>query len=502
MRGRWIGAVLVAAVALAAAAPAVASGKEQRTPTVSGPVTGGDGIQAIGISYDFDSVGYVFDEYFFEGDAAGYEPVGELPRNGKWRVQETDASAPFKSRMVVIRPEDPDDFNGTVYVEWFNVTGGVDAGPTFLNGHNEILRSGAAWVGITTQAVGVNGAAETVQSETIDIPEGGLVASDSARYGTLSHPGDLYANDIFTQAALAIRGDGDGVAPLDGFDVKRLIAVGESQSAGRLTTYVNAVQPLTGAFDGFLIYSRGATTSPLGDRIADVEDPTIPAGAQIRRDLDVPVFTFETEYDVSVLGYADARQPDSKRFRSWEVAGGSHQDAYTASGTSLSDLGDGTAEVTMLDPAKADGGALGCVQPINRGSHYASLQAALAHLDKWVRTGTPPPKFPRVETQGTGDTIEVIRDERGIAKGGVRTPIVDVPIAANFGDGTNSPGFCRVFGHIEPFDAATLAELYPAGSADYAKEFGAAANEAVKAGVWLEPEASNFKEAARTITLP
>jgi hypothetical protein len=142
------------------------------------------------------------------------------------------------------------------------------------------------------------------------------------------------------------------------------------------------------------------------------------------------------------------------------------------------------------------------VQPINGGAHYASLQAALAHLERWVRKGTPPPKFPRVETQGSGDAIEVVRDELGIAKGGVRTPIVDVPIAANVGDATNSPGFCRVFGHIELFDAATIAELYPGGSADYAKAFAAAVDRAVKDGIWLEPEAENFKEASRIITLP
>ncbi len=34
-------------------------------------------------------------------------------------------------------------------------------------------------------------------------------------------------------------------------------AVGESQSAFALTTYVDGVQPLTKAFDGFLVHSRG-----------------------------------------------------------------------------------------------------------------------------------------------------------------------------------------------------------------------------------------------------
>jgi hypothetical protein len=517
MTRRLLIAATVVVLTLGWAATASASGFEHRAakagdraPTVSGPVTGGDGIQAIGISYDFDSVGYVYEEFFFEGDALGYERDGTLPRNGEWRVKTTDPK-PYKTRMVVVRPKDPKDFNGTVVVEWFNVTGGVDAGPTFLNGHNQILRSGAAWVGVTSQAVGVNGSEETVQSDVVEIPEGGLVASDPERYGSLSHPGDLHAYDIFTQAGKAIRGEGKAVDPFEGFDVKRLIAAGESQSAGRLTTYVNAVQPLAEEYDGFLIYSRGSKPAPFGDRppsvgqsdrATGVDDPTIPNGAQIRTDLGVPVFTFETEYDVSVLGYADARQPDSKTFRSWEMTGGSHQDSYTGSAASLTDLGDGSAELKVLDPAQAGPGVLGCGEPINAGAHYAALQSALAHLDTWVRTGTPPPKFPRVKTTGTGENIEVVRDDLGIAKGGMRTPIVTVPLAANLGDGTNSPGFCRVFGHTRPFDATTLAELYPNGSDDYVKAFEQAADKAVKQGIWLEPEAENFKQAASQISLP
>jgi hypothetical protein len=492
---------LVASSAYSAEPRARARTGAGRAPTVSGPVTGGDGIQAIGIGYDFESVGYVFEEFFFEGEAVGYEKVGTLARDGEWKVQETDA-APFKTRMIVIRPEDPRDFSGTVFVEWLNVTGGVDAGATMINGHNQILRSGGAWVGVTAQAVGITGAEETVQSDVVDIPEGGLVSSDPERYGTLNHPGDLYANDVFSQSAAAIRSGGEGVDPFDGFKVKRLLAVGESQSAGRLTTYINAVQRSVGAYDGFLLYSRGATPSPLGTRITDVVDPDVPVGAQIRRDLDVPVFTFETEYDVIELAYADARQPNSRKFRAWEVTGGSHQDAYSASGVALGDLGDGAAEALILDPANAGGGALACVEPINSLGHYASLQAALSHLETWVRTGTPPPKFPRVETTGSGETIAVARDELGIATGGVRPPNVEVPLAANIGDATNMPGFCRVFGHTRPFDSETLAELYPNGSADYVKAFDKATKQAVKAGIWLEPEAENFKKAARQISLP
>jgi hypothetical protein len=467
-------------------------------PTVSKPTAEGKGIQALATDMNLASVGYVRDEFFFEGEAVGYKQVGEFKADGAWQVQES-AKAPYKTRMVVIRPKDPSKFDGTAFVEWFNVTGGVDAGPAWISGHNQMLRSGAVWVGVTAQAVGVNGSTETVQSNAVDIPKGGLVKSDPTRYGTLKHPGDLFSYDIFTQAGVAIRGGGNGVKPLAGFDVKRLVAMGESQSSFRLATYVNAVHPLVEVYNGFLIYSRGSGAEPLGDRPLNRPDPSMPAVVRIRTDLNVPVFTFETEYDVDVGKYADARQPNSKNFRLWELAGGSHQDAYSGGGYALSDLGNGAAEAALLNPAKASGGFLNCAAPINAAAMHAVLAAVLSDLVIWVRDGTAPPEFPLVETTGKGDGIEIVRDDLGIAKGGIRTPIVDVPLAANIGDDTNTPDFCRVFGHTKPFDAATLARLYPKGSADYVPAFDKSADKALKAGVWLEPEAKNFKAAARQV---
>jgi len=257
-----------------------------------------------------------------------------------------------------------------------------------------------------------------------------------------------------------------------------------------------------GLYDGFLIHSRGATVRQVRRPSARwADDPAIPDVVQIRTDVDVPVFTFETEYDVDVLGFADARQPDSETFRPWEIAGTSHQDAYSAGGYALTDLGDGAAEAGLLDPARASGGLLNCGQPLNAGAMHAPLAAALSHLETWVRDGEPPPEFERIEITGEGDGIEIVRDELGIAQGGVRTPIVDVPLAANVGDAGNTPDFCRVFGHTRPFDAATLARLYPNGSSDYIPAFEEAADQAVEAGVWLEPEATNFTAAAGTINL-
>jgi hypothetical protein len=445
---------------------------------------------------DVSSLGYVLEEFFIEGEAANYQPAGKLGSNGRWRVEETE-QAPYKTRIVVWKPADAADFNGTVFVEWLNVSPGFDNPPDWLGAHNQVVREGAAWVGVSAQVASVTGGADVIEAEGAP-PAGGLVGADPERYGTLEHPGDEFSYDIFTQAGVAVRGDGDGTNPLDGYDVESVIALGESQSAARMTTYVNAIHPVAKVYDGYLIHSRFGAASPFGAQQLGEDDASIPSVVRIRRDLDVPVLTFQTETDLTRLGYLPARQPDSQRFRLWEVAGTAHADAYFQ--RALSDLGDGSVEIDLLDPAKATGGALDC-DPVNAGGAYVVLSAALVKLEAWVRDGTPPPKAPRIETEGKGADGTIVRDDHGIALGGIRTPIVDVPIATNDGEPQDGgASFCFLFGHTIAFDAATLAELYPNGAGDYVKAFDEAADETVKAGFWLEPDAEKYKAAAREIT--
>ena len=73
--------------------------------------------------------------------------------------------AQYTTRAVVMRPIDPHRFNGTVVVEWLNVSGGADAGPDWILAHNELIREGFAWVGVSAQKVGVD-ALEVVRSST------------------------------------------------------------------------------------------------------------------------------------------------------------------------------------------------------------------------------------------------------------------------------------------------------------------------------------------------
>ncbi len=116
----------------------------------------------------------------------------------------------------------------------------------------------------------------------------------------------------------AIREPG-AIGALQDLKIRRLIAVGESQSAFRLVTYINALERIRGMFDGYLVHSRGSGAAPLA-RAPQVPVPA-PDPVLIRTDLDVLVLTFQTETDVTLLGSFHIRQPDTDRVRLWEVAG-------------------------------------------------------------------------------------------------------------------------------------------------------------------------------------
>ena len=188
-----------------------------------------------------------------------------------------------------------------------------------------------------------------------------------------------------------------------------MVAVGESQSAFALVTYVNGVQPLTKAFDGFFVHSRGASGLGLSEagKPADISSSIGGTRTIFRTDTDVPIFNVQTENDVvGVFSTAAVRQPDTDRFRLWEVPGTAHADLHL--------VGESTAEI------------VDCGVPINDGPFHIVAKAALRHFVAWVEGGEPPPEAPPLEVT-EGDAPEMRRDADGIALGGVRTPPVDVP---------------------------------------------------------------------------
>jgi hypothetical protein len=437
--------------------------------TLAGPLEGGDGpaLATAGGGPDLDAAGYAEDEYSASGTAVSYTSGGPLPTDGTFAL-EPGEEADYATRIVVRRPADPEAFNGTVVVEWMNVSGGADAAPDYTYMAEELIRGGYAWVGVSAQRIGIEGGEVAVGVPGLEDQQGqGLRRQDPERYGDLSHPGDAFSYDIYTQVARAVRaGEGD-VVPLDGLDVERLLAVGESQSAFALTTYVNGVQPLTDAFDGFLVHSRGGAAAPLGTPDAGIDvagsiggEPTI-----IREDGDVPVILVQTEGDViGLLDYLPARQPDSEYVRLWEVAGAAHADKFQ--------LGD-TEEM------------LGCAEPINRGQQVFVLRAALRHLDTWAADGTAPPEAPRLDVDEGGAAPAFVVDHTGNVTGGVRTPVVDAPVDLLSGAAPEGSSIiCLLMGRTSPLDDEQLAELYPTRD-DYLAAYEEATDAMIDAGFAL-----------------
>jgi hypothetical protein len=422
-------------------------------PRVTGPIPGRPGMAS---PVDLATQGYVEEEFFLAGDATAYGKAGDWGRDGKWVATPTKTAA-YTTRVLVRRPSVPTKFNGTVVVEWLNVSGGVDASPDFGYLHTELLRSGYIWVGVSAQSVGVIATAK----------------QDATRYKDLSHPGDAFAYDIYTQAGRAVRA---GELFDRGYGIKAVIATGESQSAVFMTTYVNAVDPLVKVYDGFFVHSRFAAAGGLGDGTSG------PQPAEIRTDTEVPVIVLLTETDV---GFNLAtRQPDGERFRLWEIAGTAHADQY---------LINQLAPPTPRQPAS---NPLGCTKPLNSANQHWVLKAALAQLNRWVRGGPPPPRSPRV-TMSAADPKVIARDDYGNALGGIRLPELEAPTATLSGAASpGSPGFCTLFGSTTPFDAARLAQLYP-NHDTYVAKYSAAVDRLLAAGFMLAPDAEEAKSAAR-----
>jgi hypothetical protein len=412
--------LLLATAALLTAAPGRAAAQSAPPgpapqpvpePTVQGPLPGhppGDPKAAdIAQTYPFFATdddlgrrGYVEEEFTISGTADAYGTAGA--------VLATDV--PYKTRLIVRRPTSPHRFSGTVLVEWQNVTAGYDLDA--LWNADAATREGNVWVGISAQRVGVTQLAgwSPARYGDLDVTGGGRFTADELSY------------DIYTQAAQAIATRKGGVEPLGRLRAKTLLAIGASQSAGRLTAYYNSVLPqIEPVFDGygFIVGSAPTRVGP------------------------EPIFHVLSETDVRT----PQRAPDTDRYRRWEVAGTAHSGwngAEYRQSISARDLG--AAPTYQCDQP-----------PYSRVPLQHVTAAAYEHLVRWVERGTPPPKAPPLEFNEDGTKA---RDELGLAKGGIRLSQVVAPTALNTGDNTGET-FCRLFGSYKPFDQATLDRIYP-----------------------------------------
>lgn len=453
------------------------------------PLEGGNGTPVVGAASPVDPFGYVEEEFVISGTASALEANGALSEDGMWDVRPGE-TAPFTTRIVVRRPADPAMASGDVMVEWMNVSAGFDNAVVWAYAAPEIVRSGWTYIGVSAQEVGIVGGGAAL----VDLS---LKTADPVRYADLSHPGDAWSYDIFSQVGAAVRTNWETV--LGGVEPQRVVAVGESQSAFRLATYVNAVAPTARVFDGYLVHSRGGYGAQLSQ--APLAEVKTPDPLLIRTDLDVPVFTIVAETDVvgDGLGFYRARQPDSELRRTWEMAGTAHADSYQLT-IAMTDDGSALADEqlfrTMVEPpASVYQGIISCDRPFNTGPHTYVLRSAISALSTWLHTGQAPASMTPLEVDDEGLPI---LDELGIVKGGVRTPHVDAPIAVLSGRGQTGESFCRLFGTTVPLDATAMTARY-GDQQGFLDAWQAATDDATAAGALLPADAERIIDAAATV---
>lgn len=336
--------------------------------------------------YDMAHYHYVADEYVITGSADG---------------------EPYKTRLVIRRPEDMSRFSGLVIMEPMHPAG-------FAHGfeHNSVYIMDAGHIAVEVTTMGL----ELAQ------------AANRARYADhVFKPNQT--SEVLAQVGALIQGD---TSPIAGQGLRHVILFGTSATSYMLTQYLAQAHGLfklangDDIFDGFLPTSNGTAIKPV----------------------NVPMIQMPTQHEYSQVATAvqDGDEPGNQ-FRVYEVAGIGHLMARHNVR-----ITPGLCEHTPTN------------YPLEPG-----FSLALHHLFQWVDKGIIPPRADRVllDRNVDNDGSLMVLDEHGNPVGGIRNPWVDVPVAKYIAGNTLAEGqdpdlaaVCRLSIYEEPFSRARLRQLY------------------------------------------
>lgn len=222
----------------------------------------------------------------------------------------------------------------------------------------------------------------------VEVVIGGLqqvIDSNKDRYKDLQ-VAPPQTNEILAQVGSLIKSKDSG--PFAMLSVRKVILAGTSATAGTLIQYLPA----------HMVYR-----TPSMQRIYDGFMPT--SNGSVIRQVDVPVVQVPTMLEVrnaNITTRPDGDAPGDQ-FRAYEFPGMGHVDSR---------------DNNRLQPNP-------CKNPLSTFPMQAYMSVALNHLWQWVDKGVVPPKADRVLKNGP----DMVLDERGNPKGGIRNPYVDFPTA-------------------------------------------------------------------------
>ena len=369
-------------------------------------------------------------------------------------VSGTASGKPYTTRILVRQPEDPAKFSGIVVAEPMHA-------------------SGNSWMFFFTRTYMMNHGHISVEiAPQKAATEQMIVASNPGRYGSINIPDMGQANEIIAQVGALLKANGPP-SPLAGLRVRRLILMGTSQSAGTLRGYLSA---------------HATWRMPDGKPIYDGYLPTSTGGTMTVTKVDVPLVQIATQTEVNAgapMGNL-YRRPDGDapgdQFRLYEIAGMPHNDSR---------------ENPTYNPPMCD-------MPVTTFPVGAMMAMGLHHVIEWADKGIAPPRAERIVVENGAIAV----DANGNARGGVRSPYVDVPVAkysvpnhANPKPGTRDDFYCGIAGAEAPLSAEQRHALYKDAAA-YRGKVKQRLAELTRAGWFLPDYAAQVTSDAEKARIP
>lgn len=446
-----------------------------------------------------DEYGFVEEEFFVSGpanvygldDAGSYTP--DILRSGD-----------YTTRITVRRPADMSEFSGRVIVEMINPSALYDWTAIWSALWERVVANGDVYVGITSKPAVFPAMLQFDPERYAPLSMANPLPPEQQDCGLLPGAADFSPNlsqeyengliwDAVTQLSVLLRSD-DAANPL-GVPARQVFLSGESQTGGHTFTYVRYFHDMVSAefgasiFDGYLIEAASNTLgSPINQCAQPItaEDPRweVPG-------LDVPVMIINSQYDVPVTRdrprKPDSNTPDDMSV-AWELAGSNHgwRWQYLYGDADHADL----AAAGMLD--EGEWVAWECAPGRIEVPLYMAEKAMYEAMIRWIDFGVAPPTAPLLEFDEAG---EYAVDTDGIALGGLRLPMVAVPVSS-FGPGLSVlSGDCP---EMERFTAESLAERY--GDRDgYLAAYEASAWSLVRQGFLLAEDVPTLMAAAEAV---
>lgn len=407
--------------------------------------------------YDLGKLGYCEEEYFVSGFANVYD------EDDSGRMTVKKEGLPYKTRVLVRKPADADRFSGRVYLDILNATNGYDHEDLWTRIHDWCVKNGHGYIGITSKPITVLALKnfDYERYKTLNWSNGQNEPQPvCCSYDSIPGTEEGLFWDMLTQTAYRIKkGGADNF--FNGWNVQWLYLTGQSQSGAYLNTYANHFDAYNKTDDGKHIFDgymnivgaflkrklcQEETLKPLSFECQERFKTSVPF-IKISSEGDLYLFKgFGVTEDIEKYLPVNEDSSDNK-CRYYEIAGSPHFDIKCPVIVSDADIIKAGKKPHVIPKENT--------QLINDFPLAYYIIALLEKLHLWVSAGVAPDVVEKIVRTSTG---EITRDENGNVIGGLRSALMEVPLASY--EGCDMSAHMGVVGTMKLFSEERMIELY------------------------------------------